>query len=118
MADANAQEGFSIGTYALEKLNEFVILKTAVFTYLHESPLWIFIVGVILIGTPLIWLTYRLIKWIRQDAPQKVRAVKEFVAPTEGQRFRKRDKIEFMGRRVYRNAKAVGSLIRGTTFFE
>ena len=33
--------------------------------------------------------------------------------PSEGPRFRKRDKIAFMGRRVYRNAKAVGSLIRG-----
>ena len=33
--------------------------------------------------------------------------------PTEGQRFRKRDKIEFVARRMSRNVKAVGSLIRG-----
>jgi hypothetical protein len=31
----------------------------------------------------------------------------------EGPRFRKRDRLAFMGRKVFRNAKAVGSLIRG-----
>ena len=33
--------------------------------------------------------------------------------PSADQRFRKRDKIEFVARRMSRNVKAVGSLIRG-----
>ena len=40
-------------------------------------------------------------------------AVKEFVAPGEGPRFRKRDRLAFLSRRAIRNAKAVGSYIRG-----
>jgi lysophospholipid hydrolase len=43
----------------------------------------------------------------------KVKAVKEFVAPGEGPRFRKRDRIAFLSRRAIRNAKAVGTYIRG-----
>lgn len=62
---------------------------------------------------PIIWILFEVLRRIRADAPKRVRAVKEFVVPSEGPRFRKRDKIEFMGRRVFRNAKAVGSFIRG-----
>ncbi len=47
------------------------------------------------------------------DIGSKVMAVKEFVAPGEGPRFRKRDRFEFMGRRVVRKAKDVGTYIRG-----
>eukprot|EP00095_Tigriopus_kingsejongensis_P010722 snap_masked-scaffold753_size102382-processed-gene-0.9 protein:Tk10722 transcript:snap_masked-scaffold753_size102382-processed-gene-0.9-mRNA-1 annotation:"neuropathy target esterase sws isoform x1" len=43
----------------------------------------------------------------------KVKAVKEFVVPGEGPRFRKRDRLAFMSRKAYRSAKAVGSYIRG-----
>ena len=35
------------------------------------------------------------------------------MVPSADQRFRKRDKIEFVARRMSRNVKAVGSLIRG-----
>ena len=48
-----------------------------------------------------------------RKSSEKVKAAKEFIAPSEGPRFRKRDKIAFMGRRVFRNAKAVGSMIKG-----
>ena len=44
---------------------------------------------------------------------EKVKAAKEQLLPSEGPRFRKRDRIAFMGRRVFRNAKAVGSMIKG-----
>lgn len=43
----------------------------------------------------------------------KVKAVKEFVAPSEGPRFRKRDRLAFMGKKAMRSAKDVGSYIRG-----
>lgn len=43
----------------------------------------------------------------------QVKAVKNFVAPGEGPRFRKRDRIEFIARKAVKNAKAVGSYIRG-----
>ena len=36
-----------------------------------------------------------------------------FLSFIPGPRFRKRDKIEFMGRKIYRNTKAIGSFIRG-----
>jgi len=39
--------------------------------------------------------------------------VRQFVAPKEGPRFRKRDRLVFMSRRALRNAKAVGTYIRG-----
>ena len=48
-----------------------------------------------------------------RKSSEKVKAAKEFIAPSEGPRFRKRDRIAFMGKRVFRNAKAVGSLIKG-----
>ena len=40
-----------------------------------------------------------------RKSSEKVKAAKEFIAPSEGPRFRKRDKIAFMGRKVYKNAK-------------
>ena len=43
----------------------------------------------------------------------KVKAVKNFVAPGEGPRFRKRDRLAFLSRRAMRSAKDVGSYIRG-----
>jgi hypothetical protein len=49
----------------------------------------------------------------RQKIESKMMAVKDFVVPGEGPRFRKRDRLAFMGRKVFRNAKAVGSYIRG-----
>ena len=54
------------------------------------------------------------LSWRRLRSAAGVRkAVKEFVVPGEGPRFRKRDRIAFMSKRVLRNAKAVGSYIRG-----
>lgn len=43
----------------------------------------------------------------------KVKAVKEFVVPGEGPRFRKRDRLAFMSRKAFRSAKAMGVYIRG-----
>ena len=47
------------------------------------------------------------------DVPNKVRAIKEFVAPSEGPRFRKRDKIAFVMNKVKRNSIATAQFIRG-----
>ena len=78
-----------------------------------DLPNWALILIIASIILPIVWIVYKFLSRIRNDAPEQIRAVKELIAPTEGPRFRKRDKIEFMGRRVFRNAKAVGSLIRG-----
>ena len=43
----------------------------------------------------------------------RVKAVKEFVAPSKGPRFRKRDRMAFLGTKAMRNAKAVGTYITG-----
>ena len=43
----------------------------------------------------------------------RVKAVKEFVAPSKGPRFRKRDRMAFLGAKAMRNAKAVGTYITG-----
>ena len=43
----------------------------------------------------------------------RVKAVKEFVVPGKGPRFRKRDRMAFLGAKAMRNAKAVGTYITG-----
>ena len=78
-----------------------------------DSPSWASALVVASIILPIVWIVFKIFSRIGTDAPNQIRAVKDLIAPTEGPRFRKRDKIEFMGRRVFRNAKAVGSLIRG-----
>ncbi len=43
----------------------------------------------------------------------QVEAVRKFVVPGQGPRFRKRDRLAFLSRRALRNAKAMGSYIKG-----
>lgn len=81
--------------------------------FLSTAPLWVHIVLLTLLLVPMPFILFKIVHKIRSDARHHVKAVKEFVVPSQGPRFRKRDKIEFMSRRVFRNAKAVGSLIRG-----
>ena len=50
---------------------------------------------------------------IPENIKQKVIAAKEFVVPGSGPRFRKRDKIAFVGKRMANRVKAAGSFIRG-----
>ena len=106
-----------LSNFMLESLQVMVNVTTTLIPrtaeVIYDTPNWV--LG-LLFGSILITATWALIKLltrIRTDAPNHVRAIKEFVAPGEGPRFRKRDKIEFVGRKVYRNAKAVGSFIRG-----
>ena len=68
---------------------------------------------VVLITPVVLFLISKFKPEARKKIESKMKAVKEFVAPGEGPRFRKRDRLAFMGRKVYRNAKAVGSFIRG-----
>ena len=63
--------------------------------------------------TFLIWCCFSRATRVVRKSSERVKAAKEFIAPSEGPRFRKRDKIAFMGRRVIRNAKAVGNIIKG-----
>ncbi len=43
----------------------------------------------------------------------RITAAKEFVVPPEGPRFRKRDRIAFLGQKMVKRVKAAGSYIRG-----
>lgn len=88
----------------------------------HQLQLWdmteyrmyiLFILGVILLLPFVVYLISKFKPEARQKIESKMMAVKDFVAPGEGPRFRKRDRLAFMGRKVFRNAKAVGSYIRG-----
>ena len=71
------------------------------------------IAGLVLLLALIIFIVRKFKPEAGQKIGSKMMAVKDFVAPGEGPRFRKRDRLAFMGRRVFRNAKAVGSLIRG-----
>lgn len=54
---------------------------------------------------------------VKEKIPNQIRnrikSAKEFVVPSEGPRFRKRDKIAFLGQKMVKRVKAAGSLIRG-----
>jgi len=105
-------DGWKIYAYLQTKTIFIVNQILDFFPALLDSPSWIILLATILIVSPLIWLLVKLIQWIRQPL-DSIQAVKEFVVPSADQRFRKRDKIEFVARRMSRNVKAVGSLIRG-----
>ena len=66
-----------------------------------------------------LWSIYKIFTRIQKvDVPNKVRAIKEFVAPSEGPRFRKRDKLAFVMNRVKRNSIATAQFIRGGESFK
>lgn len=50
---------------------------------------------------------------IPDQIKNKINAARDFVVPPEGPRFRKRDKIAFIGQRMVKKVKAAGSYIRG-----
>jgi len=111
--DSSHVDSWQVYAYLRTKASIFATQFLDFFPALLDSPPWMILLTVVLVVAPLIWLLVKLIQWIRTSTDNSVRAVKEFVVPTEGQRFRKRDKIEFVARRMSRNVKAVGSLIRG-----
>lgn len=106
MEEENRENWLSRLQFSILKLAEDLAPSLKIF---DNSP-WVIGCMATFIILPLVWLLLQLVRRIRTDASSSVRAVKEFVAPTQGPRFRKRDKIEFMGRRVFRNAK-VNSLV-------
>jgi len=62
-------------------------------------------------------IAWKMGKKVKEKIPdnikQKVIAAKEFVVPPSGPRFRKRDKIEYVGRKMVKRVKGVASYIRG-----
>jgi len=62
-------------------------------------------------------VTYKMGKKVKEKIPEnikkKVIAAKEFVVPPSGPRFRKRDKIAFVGQKMVKRVQAAGSYIRG-----
>ena len=72
------------------------------------------IVLIILIGSFIAWKMGKKVKEkIPENIKKKVIAAKEFVVPPSGPRFRKRDKIAFVGQKMVKRVQAAGSYIRG-----
>lgn len=63
---------------------------------------------------------------VKEKIPEPVRAalhrqvstIKEFVVPTSGPRFRKRDKISFMGQKLVKRVKAAGNYVKGGQYMQ
>ena len=72
-------------------------------------------VGVIvMIASFIAWKMGKKVKEkIPENIKKKVIAAKEFVVPPSGPRFRKRDKIAFVGQKMVKRVQAAGSYIRG-----
>ena len=78
---------------------------------IHVSVL---VAVIVLISSIIGWKMGKKVKEkIPENIKQKVIAAKEFVVPGSGPRFRKRDKIAFVGKRMANRVKAAGSFIRG-----
>ena len=78
---------------------------------IHVSVL---VAVIVLISSIIGWKMGKKVKEkIPENIKQKVIAAKEFVVPGAGPRFRKRDKIAFVGKRMANRVKAAGSFIRG-----
>ena len=62
-------------------------------------------------------VSWKIGRKVQQNIPDNIKhrltAAKQFVVPPEGPRFRKRDKIAFIGQRMVKRVKAAGSYIRG-----
>jgi hypothetical protein len=97
------------GLAYLDKLLEVCHLESNPYVW----PTLITIFGLLLLFPIVVFIVRKVKPEAGQKIGSKMMAVKDFVAPGEGPRFRKRDRLAFMGRKVFRNAKAVGSLIRG-----
>ena len=63
------------------------------------------------------FIAWKMGKKVKEKIPdnikKKVIAAKEFVVPPSGPRFRKRDKIAFVGQKMVKRVQAAGSYIRG-----
>merc|ERR1719210_3180076 len=78
---------------------------------LHLS---IVIAIIILISSFIAWKMGKKVKEkIPENIKKKVQAAKEFVVPPSGPRFRKRDKIAFVGQKMVKRVQAASSYIRG-----
>ena len=79
----------------------------------------IFIISLILflLVAIILTITWKVGKKVQENIPDQIKnrlnAAKQFVVPPEGPRFRKRDKIAFIGQRMVKRVKAAGSYIRG-----
>lgn len=62
-------------------------------------------------------IAWKMGKKVKEKIPDNIKkrviAAKEFVVPSSGPRFRKRDKIAFMGQKMVKRVKAAGSYIKG-----
>ena len=69
---------------------------------------------VVMIASFIAWKMGKKVKEkIPENIKKKVIAAKEFVVPPSGPRFRKRDKIAFVGQKMVKRVQAAGSYIRG-----
>ena len=78
---------------------------------IHVS-IFLGIIGVI--SSIISWKVWRKVQEkIPENIKKKVIAAKEFVVPPSGPRFRKRDKMAFVGQKMVKRVQAAGSYIRG-----
>jgi len=102
----------------LDKL-KFYLPESLLYKINNPDAEFLFHIGIVLLVIVLIVL---LIVWkmgqkVKENIPENLKkraiAAKEFVLPSSGQRFRKRDTIAFMGKKMVKKVKAAGSYIRG-----
>jgi len=101
---------------------EYVLYKLLFYIHFTEAEpfpgaIGLSILVIILTTTITIILYCRIGNNVKEKIPVQIRSriksAKEFVVPSEGPRFRKRDKIAFLGQRMVKRIKTAGSLIRG-----
>jgi len=95
----------------------FLQLCDVIRTINTRETLPLVILVVLLAVATIFLLSWKLGKKVNEKIPDQIRnrikSAKEFVVPSEGPRFRKRDKIAFIGQRMVKRVKAAGSYIRG-----
>jgi hypothetical protein len=89
-----------------------------IFPLLEEQTLTqILAAALILLLLLILLLIIKLGSNVNEKLPDQIKsritAAKEFVVPPEGPRFRKRDRIAFLGQKMVKRVKAAGSYIRG-----
>lgn len=97
------------------------VAKDAYYTLLLQEPpsqtLIVLCAGLLLVFSIILLVSWKVGKKVKEKIPERIKSriksAKEFVVPPEGPRFRKRDKIAFIGQRMVKRVKAAGSYIRG-----
>ena len=101
--------------WVYQELREFFV-KFLAMEPVHET-ITLVLVFLFLCISIILLLSWKLGTKVKEKIPDQIKnrlnAAKQFVVPPEGPRFRKRDKIAFIGQKMVKRVKAAGSYIRG-----